>query len=175
MAAAEPGSRSRRVLRGLLEVGLVVGLYFGLSAFQERHLLRAHTSAPSFELRALDGRRISLESLRGKRVALHFWATWCGVCRREQGALNAVSSELAGDEALYTIVADSDDPERIRHFVADEKIHYPVLLASDDVLASFHVGAFPTTYYVNRDGTVGGHTVGMSTRYAIRARLGLLD
>lgn len=172
---AEAERRARGVLRALLEVGLVVGLYFGLSAFQERHLLRAHASAPSFELSTLDGQRVSLGSLRGKRVALHFWATWCSVCRREQGALNAVSTSLAGDEALYTIVADSDDPERIRRFVAEEKIHYPVLLATGDVLAAFHVAAFPTTYYVNRDGTVGGHTVGMSTRYAIRARMGLLD
>jgi peroxiredoxin len=175
VAESAPATRSRGILRALAEIAVVVGLYFGLSAFQERHLLRAHTSAPSFELSTLDGRHVSLESLRGKRVALHFWATWCGVCRREQGALNAVSSGLAGDEALYTIVADSDDPERIRRFVAEEHIRYPVLLATGDVLAAFHVGAFPTTYYVNRDGTVGGHSVGMSTRYAMRARMGLLD
>ena len=173
-AARRPAwfTRARRVV---LELGLFVGLFFALTSFQERHLLPSHTAAPPFELATLSGDSVSLESLHGKRVALHFWATWCGVCRREQGALNAVASDLGKDEAVYAIVADSDDPDRIRRFVAEEHIRYPVLLATPEVLAAFHVGAFPTTYYVNRDGTIGGHSVGMSTRYAIRARLGLLD
>jgi peroxiredoxin len=168
-------SRPRRILRGLIELAVVIGAYVALAAFQERHLLSTHTSAPGFELSTLDGQRVSLDSLRGKRVALHFWATWCGVCRREFGALGAVADGLGKDEALYAIVADSDDPERLRRFVAEEHLRYPVLLATAEVLAAFHVGAFPTTYYVNRDGTVGGHTVGMSTRYGIRARMRLLD
>jgi cytochrome c biogenesis protein CcmG, thiol:disulfide interchange protein DsbE len=32
--------------------------------------------APSFELTGLDGKSVSLQSLRGKPVLLNFWTTW---------------------------------------------------------------------------------------------------
>ncbi|HVW28231.1 MAG TPA: TlpA disulfide reductase family protein [Polyangiaceae bacterium] len=169
-----PRSRFASARRWLVEIGVVVGLYLALTAYQERHLLGTHSAAPSFDLVTLDGARVSLESLRGKRVALHFWAMWCGVCRREEGALNAVEKTLDRDEAVYAVVADSDDVEKVRDYVAREHIDYPVLLGNGDVLAAYHVEAFPTTYYLDGTGRIGSHTVGMATRYSIRARLGML-
>jgi thiol-disulfide isomerase/thioredoxin len=170
----ESRSRLAGARRWAIEIAVVVGLYLALTAYQERHLLPSHSAAPQFELSTLDGRRVSLESLRGKRVALQFWATWCGVCRREEGTLNAVTKSLDGDEALYAVVADSDDVEMVREFVAREHIDYPVLLGNSDVLAAYHVESFPTTYYVDAEGRIGGRTVGMATRYSMRARFGLL-
>ena len=167
--------RFARARRWALEIALFAGLYFGLTAFQGRNLLATHAQAPSFELSTLNGERVSLDALRGKRAVLHFWATWCGVCAREHGALNAVAKGLGKDEALYAIVVDSGDPEKVRRYVAEEHIEYPVLLGTSDVVEAFHVASFPTTYYVDREGKIGGRTVGMSTRFSIRARIGLLD
>jgi peroxiredoxin len=173
--AARATARFARVRRWALEITLFVGLYLGLTAFQGRNLLASNTRPPSFELSTLSGERVSLDSLRGKRTVLHFWATWCGVCAREHGALNAVAKGLARDEALYAIVADPGDLEKIRRVVAEEHIEYPILLGTSDVVEAFRVTSFPTTYYVDREGRIGGHTVGMATRFSIRARLGLLD
>jgi thiol-disulfide isomerase/thioredoxin len=167
--------RFARAGRWAMEIAIFVGVYLGITSFQERNLLRAHSPAPAFELSTLDGRTVSLDSLHGKHVALHFWATWCGVCRQEEGALGAVQKGLGKDEALYAIVADSEDREKVRRYIQERHIEYPVLLGNSDVLAAFHVGSFPTTYYVDREGRVGSHTVGMSTRLSIRARLSLLD
>jgi peroxiredoxin len=163
---------SRRLRRLLLEVIAVAGVYLAVSAWQERRLIRTNKPAPNFTLEALDGRSVSLESLRGKRVLVHFWATWCGVCRREFGALNAVNRRLGPDEALLTVVADSDDRERIRGFVTEHDIDYPVLLGTDAVLRAFHVDMFPTNYYVDGSGMIVSHTIGMSTRFALASRLG---
>ncbi len=63
----------------------------------------------------------------------------------------------------------------MRRFVTDEHIEYPVLLGTSEALRAFRVDAFPTTYFVDRSGRIASHTVGMSTRWSIRARLGLLD
>lgn len=163
----------RRRIRIVVELGLFVGVYFAMTSFQERHLLAKDTLAPNFTLASLDGREVSLDSLRGKRVVLHFWATWCGVCRQEFGALDAVRRGLGPDEALVTVVADGENANRIRDFVAKEHIAYPVLLGNDDVVRAFRVGAFPTNYFLDKAGRITGHTVGMSTRMSLAARLAL--
>ncbi|HVU03583.1 MAG TPA: TlpA disulfide reductase family protein [Polyangiaceae bacterium] len=173
-AGSAPGSdRLRRFRRGVLEVLLFVALFLGVTTFQERNLLARHSPAPAFTLTALGGNRVSLESLRGKRVLLHFWATWCGVCRQEFGALDAVERKLGPDEALVTVVADSDDPARLKAFAEEKGIHYPVLLADDETIRNYRVGMFPTNYYLDGQGRIAGHTVGMSSRWSMLARLWL--
>jgi thiol-disulfide isomerase/thioredoxin len=162
----------RRALRIAFEVGIVVALYFGITAWQGRKLLGSSAPAPAFALQSLDGKRVSLADLRGKRVLLHFWATWCGVCKREHGALNAVQAGLGPDEVLLSVVADADDPEAVRRYAAEAGIRYPVLLADDRVVRDYRVSAFPTNYFVAKDGTISAHTVGMSSRFGMDARLG---
>jgi peroxiredoxin len=169
--ALGPTVPARRSRRWVLELAVFLGFYLALSAFQERNLLAFRTRAPDFALESLDGGSVSLDSLAGKRVVLHFWATWCGVCRQELGMLNAIQKGLAKDEVLVTVVADSDDRERLRRFVAEEDIQYPVLLGNEELLRQFKIGSFPTNYYLDASGHITGHTVGMTTRLGVNARL----
>jgi peroxiredoxin len=171
--ATRPAGWFRSARRTALEVIVFAGMFVAILAYQERNLLSHHTLAPAFSLESLDGRTVSLEDYRGKRVLVHFWATWCGVCRQELSALSAVQKGLGPDEALLTVVADSDDRAHVRDFVAKEGIRYPVLLADATTLRAYRIGMFPTNYFLDAEGRISGHTVGMSTRWSFRARLAL--
>ncbi|MEZ4229226.1 MAG: TlpA disulfide reductase family protein [Polyangiaceae bacterium] len=167
-------TRRRRWLSWLLQGMVVVLIYLGASTWRSHSLLPSDGSveAPAVQLRTLDGKSFDLRQLRGKRVQLHFWATWCTVCRQEFGALNSVHDDLGDDEAMVSIVADSEDPRALARFVQEHDIRYPVLLGSPDVLRAYQIQAFPTNYYLDAKGRIRGTDVGMSTRWGMSKRIG---
>ncbi len=173
-AGQEPRGHRRRWLSWLLQAGVVVLIYVGASTWRTHSLLPTDgtVQAPDLRLQNLDGTRFDLRDLQGKRVQVHFWATWCTVCRQEFGALNAVYENLGQDEAMVSIVADSEDPGAIAQFVKEHGIKYPVLLGSPDVMRAYRIEAFPTNYYLDTQGRIRGTDVGMSTRWGMSKRIG---
>ena len=152
------------------QLALVVGLIVGISAYQTRHHL-GREPAPDFTLRDLAGSSVSLSQQRGKKVLLHFFATWCGVCRAELPSVRGLARNLGPNEVLLAIVEDSEDVAAIRRFAREHELSYPILLGTRETLRAYRVGSFPTNYYVNGDGSVQGSTVGLSTRLSMAFRL----
>ena len=114
---------------------------------------------------------MSLSQHRGKKVLIHFFATWCGVCRAELPSLRGLSQNLGPNETLLAIVEDSDDVEAVRRFAREHELSYPILLGTRETLRAYRVTSFPTNYYVNGDGSVQASTVGLSTRFGMALRL----
>lgn len=176
--APEPEPRSdapkRRTLRSRVwswsaQVAVLVVVVALVSAWQTRS--HAAGPAPDFALRDLDGATVRLSELRGKRVLLHFWATWCGVCAMEPGALNAVQARLDPDEALLAVAANGEDVAEVRRFAEEHGVRYRILLGDESVVRAYRVGAFPTNYFITRDGQVSSSSVGFSTRLSLWARM----
>jgi peroxiredoxin len=158
----------------LLHVLALLAAWWLIGAYQtRRHLPRSEASAPNFALRDLTGKSVSLEQFRGRRVLLHFWATWCGVCKLELPSLRALHANLDADEVLLTVVEDSDDVEAVRRFAQEHELNYPILLGSEAVIAQYRVSAYPTNYYLRKDGSISATSVGLSTRLGMSARLSL--
>lgn len=176
---ATKSNARQRTRRLLLEVG-VAGLgYAVFSRCQTANLLPGGETAPDFTTHQLDGSELRLDQLPAVPLLLHFWATWCGVCRQEFDALNALQRELTGPNKnrtgqprplLLTLAAD-EDREAVIACAKDNRLTYPIALATPALLALYRVKAFPTSYYLNSDRRVSASTVGMSTRWAMSRRL----
>jgi thiol-disulfide isomerase/thioredoxin len=69
--------------------------------------------APDFTVYDHQGKPVTLSSFRGKVVLLNFWASWCGVCKAEKPALEALASELGSpsDFVVVTLASDADWPK----------------------------------------------------------------
>lgn len=156
----------------MLEIAALGGVYVAGTAWREHGLLGpSDGAAPAFELDSLSGARVSLASFAGRAVLLHFWASWCGVCRAGLGEVAAAHRALGADQALVSLVPD-DDADAARSLARAEGIAYPVLLATRPVLQAYRVKAFPTDYYVGPDGALRGRGVGLSTRWGLATRVG---
>ena len=159
--------RQSRLLRFAGEVALVLLVVGAVQGWRGRDLVADGTPAPDLALRDLQGNLHRLSDYRGRPVMLHFWATWCGVCRQEFGALNAVEA-ARGDALLLAVAEDGDDGAALRSFVKERGLTYPVLRGSDSVSREWGITVFPTSFYLDREGRIVTHQMGMTTRWSMR-------
>lgn len=68
----------------------------------------APVPAPEFIAQDMTGKMVRLSDFRGKVVLLNFWASWCGVCKTEKPALNAMASEMANKDGFVVLALASD-------------------------------------------------------------------
>lgn len=81
------------------------------------------------EFQLLDGRKITLASLRGRPVLVAFWATNCKPCIEELPDLITLYKELhpRGFE-LIAVAMPYDPPLHVQTFVQKQNVPYPVAL-----------------------------------------------
>jgi len=144
---------------------LAVGL--GWEYFQPKPELPEF--APDFAHVDLDGKTHRLESYRGKRVVLNFWASWCGPCVSEIPAFSRLSEE----HPEIPVLGLSTDRSRAdaQGAVDRLKIPYPILMAGG-VANTYDISTLPTTVIVAEDGRVDSvHVNAMSFKALRRAAL----
>jgi thiol-disulfide isomerase/thioredoxin len=122
--------------------------------------------APDFTLQTLDGKNVSLSSLRGKGVLLNFWATWCGPCKIEMPWFVELQKEY-GSQGLQIVGVAMDDSstQEIQNFVKEMGVNYPVLIGKEAVGQAYGgVDVLPTTFFIDRDGKIVAREFGLQSR-----------
>ena len=166
----------RRNPMALVVVALVAAamLYFGFHMARRSGTTHPAgmgygTPAPDFTLETIDGKSLSLSSLRGKAVLVNFWATWCGPCKIETPWLVQLQKQY-GSQGLQVVGVAMDDSSKdeISRFAQDMGMNYPVLLGKEAVGDAYGgVPALPESFFVGRDGKIVDKIVGLRDRQDI--------
>lgn len=123
----------------------------------------------------LGGKRRRLAEWKGKIVVCNFWATWCHPCREEIPMLISVSEKMA-PKGVEVVGIAVDFAAKVRSFVRDYKISYPVLLAGDNGIelmraAGNGVGGLPYTVFLDRRGRIAHEKLGELSRAEVDTQL----
>ncbi len=129
---------------------------FGVQRPQERK------QAPSFSLKDLDGKQVSLSDFRGKPVLITFWATWCESCKEEMPVLEKFSQGKRDQLAILFITIDGERKKAAQTIIDKNKVTLPVLLLlKEKVMDQYGVrGWVPQTYLVDQEGMLVGKIIG---------------
>jgi peroxiredoxin len=149
--------RFRGYLRMLLLAGsfvLLSGLLYGCS--EQKVILRTGQAAPAFALSDINGKMLRFpEDLKGKVVAIRFWADWCKSCAEEMPVIEKVYNKDKDNGLVILAVNIGQERDAVVKFVNGMKISYPVLLDPGTVVTKrYGVTGLPVTFIIDRNGTI---------------------
>jgi peroxiredoxin len=127
--------------------------------------------APELEVTTLDGQTLKLSELKGRRVVLDFWATWCPPCRMEIPHFVELTKENPAEQLLIVGISNEDE-ETLRAFVQENGVNYPMASKADEDLAEPYslVRSIPTTFFIDRKGIIQHVEVGYAELEDLRAK-----
>jgi len=115
--------------------------------------------APDLSVTTMEGKSIRLSELKGKRVVVDFWATWCGPCVKEIPHLIKLYNETSRDQ-LEIVGISAEPPATLKPFLTQKKINYPIASASGLAAPYSDPQALPTTFFIDRKGVIQSVVVG---------------
>lgn len=128
----------------------------------EPELARARM-APPFAITTLDGRRVSLDDMKGKVVLLDFWATWCGPCREALPHMRSIAKNFQGQPLVILSVSLDADDHKWKDFIEKNGMtwmHYRDGGFNGPIARMFGVEAIPHTFTIDADGVLQDEHIG---------------
>lgn len=154
----------------LLEVIIIVALLSIVKLYLQRDL--ATGTPPLIEARLLTGEAINEKTFRGKPTLLHFWATWCKVCKLEENSI----SDISKSHHVITIAMKSGSAQKVQQYLNDNGLSYPVINDEQGLIANkFGVHGVPTSFILNSDGKIKFTEVGFTSDWGLRFRLWMVE
>lgn len=160
--------RYAKYIFGILIIGLIAGIVFfkPIKFYVIKYTNRffSENTVPvekrqneivevfDWSLREYEGESLNFETFRGDVVFINFWATWCPPCIKEMPSLRDLYDSY-GDRVTFLFVA-RDKEKNVARFMNKKGYDLPVYFEDGITPKLFYNPSIPTTYIIDRKGTV---------------------
>ena len=118
-------------------------------------------TAPPFELTDLDGNAYALTPDSDRWRFVHFWASWCGPCRREMPAIERMAQKIDPAQLELILVNTAEDEDTIFTFLAGVAPDLSTLMDRDgQTTEAWRPRGLPATYLVDPEGRIRYQALG---------------
>ena len=164
-----PKSRAAKWRDYAVQVLLFVIVVAAIRTWQQRDMVSG--AAPALQGSSLTGQFYQLPAHPQHPVLVHFWATWCPICRAEQSSITAIAHD---NPNVITVAMNSGKPEDVAKHMKDQNIEFRVLNDPDGSLSNkWGVHAVPASFVISPGGEIRFVEVGYTTGIGLRFRLWL--
>lgn len=156
-------ARSKRIrfalmlLAGVLALLAVEAFYYfsapPLDAEQKALLAWQGVHAPDFSVTNLDGQSVRIADLKGKRVIVNFWATWCPPCLVELPNFIKLRSETSPANVVI-LGLSTDDAATQKVFAQRNGVNYPLAVLQNAPSPYRDIAKIPVTIVIDRNGVI---------------------
>jgi cytochrome c biogenesis protein CcmG/thiol:disulfide interchange protein DsbE len=156
--------KGKHVILLAVLVGIAAVIAFGLKeAGNGRKVVAVGLYSPDFTVvDAKTGKMLSSSDLKGKVLFVHFWASWCEVCKEEMPTVNTLAADGASDSDFVVItILYRDTPENGAAYMKAMEYNFPVYTDAGGAAArNFGVTGVPETYIVDKKGVLRKKVIG---------------
>lgn len=118
-------------------------------------------AAPALKVTDIDGEAYDLTSDKGHWVFVHFWASWCGPCRKEMPEIQQMWQQLKKNGLKIAMINVAETEDTVFSFLASHTLDMRALMDRDGQLAEkWQPRGLPATYLISPDGHVHYQALG---------------
>lgn len=103
-----------------------------------------------------DGKPLKLEDFRGKIVMLHFFGSWCGICRSMFPDERSLVQQFKSEPFVLLGVA-ADPPDKLKKMIDEDTVQWPCISDGDQkgpIAKEWQVHSWPTVYILDDKGVI---------------------
>ena len=157
-----------RGVKIVLEIALILLIYTIAKTWMQRSMIEG--TPPAIQTQLLSGQPFDLYALKGKPVLLHFWASWCGICKLEQDSIESISKQ----HTVISIAMKSGSGAEIQQYMTKHHLSFPVVVDAEGQIANrYGVRAVPASFIIDAQGKIAFKETGYTSNWGLRIRLWL--
>ena len=137
-------------------------IFFAITCIIGLIIFNKYRVAPTIDISQLDlidqnAQKFDFNSLKGKKIILSFYASWCPNCIEELSVLHKIKKQKLSDIEVVAVTDESLE----KLIVFKNKKQYPfTFLKLTSSFSSLGIASIPTTYLINTKGDIVYNKVG---------------
>lgn len=144
----------------ILGAVVVVGIFMLVLTQQDKGVQTRRAvvglDAPEFTVLNSNGEEIKLSQFKGKKIFIHYWASWCKECKEEMPGIQALYNRKKSDPGfVFLSIIYREDPLVSRQWLEDNNYNIPIFTDPKGTAAALYgLTGVPETFIVDPDGTL---------------------
>jgi len=158
-------AKLKKHIKEILSFTLILFITLNVvSYFRSSDLNKSNLKESSFIL--VDGSTYTIDKTRP--LLIHFWATWCPVCKIEASNIDKLSKNYN----VLTIAVQEKSKEEIVNYMKENNLSYKVVDDHNGNLArEFNISVYPTSFIYNSYGELEFSEVGYTSTLGLKLRM----
>jgi cytochrome c biogenesis protein CcmG, thiol:disulfide interchange protein DsbE len=130
--------------------------------------LAVNFPAPEVQLTDLKNQPVALADYQGQVILYNAWATWCPPCKEEMPTLEVYYQDHKDSGFVVVAIEDGEPVSEVAAFAESYNLSFPVWPDLKYVATTaFKTNSLPTSFVIDRSGTVRLTWTGAITRAAL--------